>query len=74
MTGEMAQQLSTLATLPEELGSVPNTMWWFTTPITPILQYSMHYSVLCEHHVHIYGAQIYIQIKHSYSKNKIILI
>lgn len=66
----MAQQLSTLDTLPEESGPVPNTMWWFTTSITPILRYPMHYSVLHGYHVHIYGAQTYIQIKHSYSKIK----
>lgn len=34
--GEMAQQVKTLAALPQDLGSVASTTLWLTLSITPV--------------------------------------
>lgn len=65
----MAQQLGTMATLPEDLSLIPSIH--MADHVTPVPGHPMPSSGLQGHHTHI--AQTYIQVNtHTHKKKKII--
>lgn len=65
----MAQQLGTMATLPEDLSLIPSIH--MADHVTPVPGHPMPSSGLQGHHTHTHIAQTYIQVNtHTHKKKK----